>query len=42
MAREILKDETFRAEMQALIRKHFRSTLQQLAEEASDEKSDEA
>lgn len=31
MARELLKDETFRAEMQALVRTHFTGTMQQLA-----------
>lgn len=31
MARELLKDETFRTEMQALVRKHFSATMQSLA-----------
>lgn len=30
MARELLKDESFRAEMQALIRLHFTATLEGL------------
>jgi hypothetical protein len=35
MARELLKDETFRAEMQALVRTHFTATMQQLAKPAN-------
>jgi hypothetical protein len=31
MAREILKDEAFRAEMQSLVRRHFTATMQELA-----------
>jgi hypothetical protein len=31
MAREILKDEAFRAEMRSLVRKHFAATMQELA-----------
>lgn len=31
IARELLKDETFRAEMHALVRKHFGVTMQALA-----------
>jgi hypothetical protein len=31
MARELLKDKTFRAEMQVLVRKHFNTTMQALA-----------
>ena len=31
LARELLKDETFRAEMQALVRTHFTATLRALA-----------
>ncbi len=30
IARDLLKDETFRAEMQALIREHFTATLRGL------------
>jgi hypothetical protein len=35
MARELLKDQTFRAEMQALVRAHFTATLQGLARTAN-------
>ena len=31
MARELLKDPTWRAEMQALVRKHFGATMETLA-----------
>lgn len=31
MASELLKDKTFRTEMQALVRKHFTATIQTLA-----------
>lgn len=31
MARELLRDKTFRAELQALVRKYFSSTTQSLA-----------
>ncbi len=31
MARELLRDEEFRAEMQSLVRRHFTATMQQLA-----------
>jgi hypothetical protein len=31
MARELLRDETSRAELQDLVRKHFSSTMQTLA-----------
>lgn len=31
MARELLRDKSFRAELQALVRKHFSSTMQSLA-----------
>lgn len=31
MARELLKDKTFRAEMQALVRRHFSDTMHALA-----------
>jgi hypothetical protein len=34
MAREILKDPTFRQEMQALIRRAFTTTVSQLASDA--------
>jgi predicted GTPase len=30
MARELLKDEGFRAEMQSLVRRHFTATMQEL------------
>jgi hypothetical protein len=31
MARELLKDEAFRSEMQSLVRRHFTTTMQGLA-----------
>jgi phosphoserine phosphatase len=41
MARELLKDEAFRSEMQSLVRRHFTTTMQGREHRQRDAKADE-